>query len=138
MLVQAIRHDAAGCYRRHEGFRGFDAMQRGLEVFDVAPDQVLPLVGNRAGARPIALGADETLGFVILGIEFGKPFAVPSFGDDLAGLETDAGALLEAGEAFENVARPACRLAKLAVADDVDADVGLLADDPPDGFAQPR
>ena len=38
-------------------------------------------------------------------------------------------ALLEAADAIENVARPAHGLAELTVADDVDPDLRLLADD---------
>src|SRR5262249_18704308 len=45
-------------------------------------------------------------------------------------------AAFEAAEAKQRVLRPTDRLAELAVADDVDADVGLLAHDLGDGLLQ--
>ena len=103
-----------------------DALQRGLEVVDVALELRLAGVADRTDADRIHRGRDA-FARVELGVELGEFLAVD------AALERVGARLerppLEAAQAFEHVLRPADRLAELAVADDVDAGVGLLAHD---------
>ena len=64
---------------------------------------------------------------VELGIELGEPLAVGAALERIgAGLDRPA---LEAAQALEHVLRPADRFAELAVADHVDAGLGLPAHD---------
>ena len=69
-----------------------------------------------------------------VGVELRKPRAVEAARERIGrGLERPA---LETAEAKQRVLRPADRLAELAVADHVDADVGLLPDDLTDCITQ--
>src|SRR6516165_35039 len=136
ILIQTVWHDAAGRDRSHERFGNVDAGKRDLQIFNVAPYRLLAAVADRPNAAPVALAADEALGLVVFGIKVRKTLAICSLGDDFAGLEPNALALLKSRKPFENVTRPACRFAELAIADDVDASVGLLANDLRYGFAQ--
>jgi hypothetical protein len=128
IFVQPVRNNAARRHGRHESLRDARAAQRCLEIFDIASNEFATFVGDGADAGPIALGADKALGLVVFRVEFGKPLAIAAFGDDLAGPKAETGALLEAGQTIEDIARPARRFAELAVADDVDANRLLFAD----------
>ena len=118
--------DARRGDRRDEGLRGASRRERGLEVLDVRLNVLVTLVDHRAGAHHVQRAhgrarhrAREPL------VELGKradlaraaPRAPPAFRIGL-----------EAGEALVDVGNEA-GLAHLAVVHDVDAELGLLADD---------
>jgi hypothetical protein len=70
----------------------------------------------------------QLAGTIHLGVEFRKPIPVGALCKRIL-LVPYQRAALEAVESFQDVLRPADRLAELAVADNVDAGFGLFADD---------
>ncbi len=112
----------------------------GLDVLDVAPD----LIGARVTERPVDDDAvaepfAEASCDVVLGIEFRKCLAVPATrhrGHRVFQFFRRGRSHGNALEPLENVERPIEPLAELAVADDVDAGLGLLAHHLGDGFGQ--
>ena len=121
-------------YRQEAGKSGVLLLGNGeasREVLDVAADLALARVGNwlvnnNAIAEPLA----QARRGIVLGIEFGKRSAVLAAGHRrhrVLELPWRCRPYGDALEAFENVERPVQSLAELAVADNVDADVGLLA-----------
>src|SRR6202030_2403608 len=84
----------------------------------------LARIGDRPDAHRLDRGGDAFAG-IELGIKFGELLAVDAAGKWIAArLDRPP---LETAEPFEHVLRPADRFAELAIADDVDADLGLLA-----------
>ena len=85
-------------------------------------------VADRTVDRP-ASHADHVLAGIVVGVELGEVAPVLTVGGGrkatVAGLPF---ALFESRQPFEDVARPADRLAEFAVVDDVDADICLLPD----------
>src|SRR5262249_60044478 len=80
-------------------------------------------IAGRADATRLRRGGDA-LARVERGVEVGEALAVGA-ALERVGVGPD-GTALEAAEPLEHVLRPADRLAELAVADDVDPDLGLL------------
>ncbi len=104
-----------------------------VEIVDVLLQLGLSGIGDRPDRDRIHHGLD-LVARIQVGIELGETRAVDAAGEGIgAGLERPA---LEAAEAKQRVLRPADRLPELTVADDVDADVGLLAHDLGDGILQ--
>ena len=110
-----------------------DALERRLEVVDVALQLGLPGVGDRPDAYRLDRGRNALAG-IELGVELGELLAVDAAGERI-GARLDRPPL-EAAQALQHVLRPADRFAELAVADDVDADLGLLAHDLGDRLLQ--
>jgi hypothetical protein len=103
-----------------------------FEIVDVLPQLGLPGICDRRHHDRIHHGFD-LVARIELGIELGKPRAVDAAGEGIAAGERPA---LEAAQAKQRVLRPTDRLAELAVADDVDADISLLAHDLGNGLLQ--
>src|SRR5215469_11013226 len=76
--------------------------------------------------------ADRAMGFAARR-RAGEPRAIDAAGEGIAAAERPA---LEAAETKQRVLRPTDRFSEFAVADDVDADIGLLAHDLGDGVFQ--
>ncbi len=93
----------------------------------------LPGIRDRADADRIG-GGGHGLARVELGIELGKPLPVGAASERI-GIGLDRAAL-EAAQALEHVLRPADRFPELAVADHVDAGLGLAANDLGDRIGQ--
>ena len=102
---------------------------------DVALELRLPGIGDGSDADRVRPGR-HLFARVELGIEFGEALAV---GATLKwiGARLDRTAL-EAAQALERVLRPADRFPEFAVADHVDAGLGLPADDSADRLGQAR
>ena len=149
-LVVGVEPQPARAHRRgdrHERARDVDALERRLEVVDVPADGGLSLVGDRRDAFPdpevLAPGREIRLlsgglrlprrqPVVILdrrvgGVEFREFLGLADHVDRVLLVVARAElAMDEAAEPLGDVADPA-GLAVFAVADDVDADVRLLA-----------
>jgi hypothetical protein len=113
----------------------------GLEIGDVALDRRVQIgevaVDHEARAEPLAQAGDA----VVLGVEFGEGDAVlPATrgGHGILGLFVGQGSRGDAGEAVVHVEGPVAALAELAVADDVDPGLGLLANHLADRLRQAR
>ncbi len=136
VFVLAVRNDAG---RRGDGkksLRDVDSFERRLEIIDVA----LQLGLSGIGDRPDADGLDRcrhAFARIELGVEFGEFLAVDAAREGIMGAGLDL-APLKTAQAFQHILRPADRFAELAVADDVDADFGLVAHDFGDGIFQAR
>ena len=153
--------DVAQARRARRSDRGhkalFDAVgfERGLEMGDVGFDRVVALVDDRAGAdRPFGhrrSGINAAVGILVDRQKLGAVAPVGKAREhDFAGLGPLRRPVVEAGSAeiepaepIEAIAPPrpvidlvAHRLAELAVARDVDADVLLLADNVDHGRCQ--
>ena len=89
-------------------------------------DQRLPGVLDRRDRDRVGDRLDVILGVELL-VELGEALAVGALGERIAGRGVERPPL-EAGHALDHILRPGNALAELAVADDVDADLGLLAD----------
>jgi hypothetical protein len=132
VLVRPLRQHAG---RRHDGQEAAGDRhvgQRDLQVGDVSADRRVARVPDRARDRPAAGLTDRlaqsrrAVGALVLGVELGKvPVVLAADGRDHG---RGGGPVLDAAQPLEHVARPAHRLAELAVAHDVDPGVGLLAD----------
>ena len=123
IFVLAVGDDAGRRSNRKERLDHIDALQRGFEIVDVALQLRLAGIGDRPDAHRLDRGGDAFAG-IELGIKFGELLAVDAAREWIgAGLDRPP---LEAAQPFEHVLRPADRFAELAVADDVDADFGLL------------
>src|SRR5262249_37366908 len=109
-----------------------DASVASFEFRDVLLQLGLPGIADRRHHARVHHGFD-LVARIELGIELRKPRAVDAAGEWIA---ADERPTFEAAEAKQRVLRPTDRLAELAVADDVDADVGLLAHDLDDGLLQ--
>ena len=132
-LVLAVGNDAGG--RRHGQERLFDlhVSQRSFEVVDVALQSRLAGIGDRPDANR-SLSWWQALRAHRAQHRTRRTFADrPPARKDWHLLDRPP---LEAAEPFENVLRPADGLSELAVADDVDAGIGLPANDLGNGFAQ--
>ena len=126
--------------RRHHGQeRACDLCfgGRGLEIGDVALDLDIGIsqrpVHDEARAEPLA----QSRNAIVFRIEFRKRDAVLSAaggGERVLGLVGGQRPGCDAGHAIVNVERPIAALAELAIADDVDAGIGLLAHDFRDRF----
>ena len=107
--------------------------ERRFEIVDVALELGLPGIGDRPDAYRLDRGRDAFAG-IELGIELGETLAVDAARERIgAGLDRPP---LETAQPLEHVLRPGDRFAELAVADDVDADLGLLAHDLGDRIRQ--
>src|SRR5262249_61975515 len=111
------------------------ALQRSLEIVDVARELRLSGIGDGSDADRVHPGRN-LFARVELGIEFGESLSI---GAALKGIGTRLDrTALEAAQAFERVLRPADRFPEFAVADHVDAGLGLPADDTGDRVRQTR
>ena len=109
-----------------------DAAQGCFEIVDVLLQLGLPAIGDRRHHDRVHHGFD-LVARIELRIELGEPRAIDAAGEGIAAGEPPA---FEAAEAKQRVLRPTDRFSELAVADDVDADIGLLAHDLGDGVVQ--
>ena len=124
---------------RQEGACDLHFGCRGLEIGDVALDLHIRVaqraVDHEARAEPLVQARKA----VVFRVEFGKGDAILPAADGrhgvlgLCGGQRPGG---DAGEAVVDVKGPVAALAELAVADDVDARVGLLAHDGLDRFLE--
>ncbi len=105
--------------------------QRSFEIVDIALQSRLPGIGDRPDANGVGRGG-KALARIELSIELGEPLPIGSARERI-GACCDRPPL-EAAEPFENVLRPADGFPELAVADDVDAGIGLPANDLGDGI----
>src|SRR5438067_510999 len=126
--------DARGRDRRDEGFPGAASGQARLEVLDIGLDVLRARVDDRARAhhvqRPYGWARHRTREpLVELGERSHFARAAPR-------ADPACRVGLEAGQALVDV-RNEAGLAHLAVIDDVDAELGLLADDLPDRVSHP-
>ena len=139
VLVRAGRDDAAGRDRRHERLVGARSRDRRPEVLDVRLQRRLADVGDGPGADDEAGHAEGLADLLAVpGIEVRVGGALlragPGDGARARRARRRARATLEAGESAVDVVVEA-RLALLAVADRVDAELDLSADDGLDGGA---
>src|SRR5262249_43749280 len=125
IFVLAIGNDARRRRHRQECFHHFDAVERILEVVNVLLQLDLTGIGDRRYHHRVHDGFDF-VARIEFRVELRKARAV-----DAAGKWVAAGKRppFEAAEAEQRVLRPADRFSELAVANDVDADLGLLAHD---------
>ena len=108
-------------------------IERGFEIVDVALKLGLPGIGDRPDAYRFDRSRDA-LARIELGIKRGEPLAVDPAGKRIAArLDRSP---LEAAQSFQHILRPGNRFSELAVADDVDTDVGLPLHDFGDGLPQ--
>src|SRR5262249_41241720 len=114
----------------HEGFFDAHVLQGVLKVVDVST-HLRGVVGNRTGAHDLARGPFANGG---LGIEIGE-FVALAPEAVVRRRAWRRGTDLEATDAVEDIAGPV-RFTELAVADDVEAGVGLFSDGVGDGGAQ--
>ena len=131
MLVLRVRQRACRGNDRQKGARHIDLGEGTFEVGDVALD-LRVRVGQRAGdnkarAEPFSQARDA----IVLGIEFRKRhpvLAAPRCGHGVARLRGGQRPSQHAAEAIVNVKSPVTAFAEFAIADDVDAGLGLPAD----------
>ena len=138
--VRALRpahaRDARRRDDRQEAPDDVDLGQPGLDVVDVALQLGLPRVRQRAGALPAARALVlEALARHVLRVEVRELDHVLGLGHGRRG-EVVGRPVLEAAHPVQDVRGPVDRLAELAVADDVDPGVGLVADDVDHRLAQ--
>src|SRR5262249_35993206 len=108
---------------------------RGLDIGDVALELRLSGIGDGSDANRIHPGRD-LFARVKLGIELGETLSIGAALKWIgAGLDRTA---FEAAQAFKRVLRPADRFPEFAVADHVDAGLGLAANDGADRLGQAR
>jgi len=139
VFVLRVRQRARRRDDRQEGACDLHFGCRGLEIGDVALDlhiRVAELaVDDEARAEPLV----QPRKAVVFRVEFGEGDAILPTADGRHGVlglfrgQRPGG---DAGEAVVNVKGPVAALAELAVADDVDARVGLLAHDSVDRILQ--
>ncbi len=126
VFVLAVRDDARRRGDRQERLLDFDVLERRFEIVDVALQLRLPGIADRPDAHRLDRGGDALAG-IELGIKLGEFLAVDAAGERI-GARLDRPPL-ETAQSLQHILRPADRFAELAVADDVDADLGLLAHD---------
>src|SRR5215470_4797456 len=122
VFILAVRDHARRRRHRHERLGDIHALERSLEVVDVALQLLLPGIGDRSDAYRVHV-CGNALASIELGVELGKARAVSAALEHIAARLK--GAALEARQAIEHILRPADRLAELAIAHDVEAGVGL-------------
>ena len=123
IFVLAIGNDARRRRDRQERLGDVDALESCFEIVDVALQLRLSRIGDRAGADRLDGGGD-TLARIEFGIELGEFLAINAARERIgAGFDRPP---LEARQPFQHILRPADRFAEFAVADDIDADLGLL------------
>ena len=107
--------------------------EAGSDVADIAADLVLTAIGDRAVDHDaIAETFAQTGGGIVLGIKFRKGRAILSAGHGRHRILQFLRRGRPHGNAFEpleNIERPIEPFTEFAIADDVDADLRLLADD---------
>ena len=124
--------EVRGRDRRHEHFRWRHAVERGLEIVDVALEQRLSLVGDRPGAdHVVGPRRAEIAGRVV---EFRERQRLARLRPMTPRTASLIG--LEAAEPLVHVGDEA-RLAVFAVIDHVDAELDLLAHDLADRALEP-
>src|SRR5262249_31921459 len=102
------------------------AVERGLEIVDVARELRLPGIGDGRDANRIHPGRDLFVR-VELGIELGEALSIGAALKWIGtGLDRTA---FEAAQSFERVLRPADGFSEFAVADHIDAGLGLPTND---------
>ena len=126
VFVLAVGNDRGRRRHRQETLDHLHRLQRRLEVVDVLLEQSLPGVFDRRDRDRIGDRLDVVLGIEHL-VEVGEALAVGALGERVAGGRVERPPL-EPGNPLDDVLRPGNALAELAVADHVDADLGLLAD----------
>ena len=135
IFVLAVRDDARGRGDRQERLLDLHAVERGLEIVDVARELRLPGIGDGRDANRIHPGRDLFMR-VELGIELGEALSIGAALKWIGtGLDRTA---FEAAQPFERVLRPADRFPEFAVADHIDAGFGLAANDGGDRLGQAR
>ena len=112
----------------------FTLLQRSLEIVDVLLDQRLPGVLDRRDRDRVGDRLDVILGVELL-VEFGEALAVGALGERVAGRGLN-GRRSKPDDPLDHILRPGNALAEFAVADDVDADLGLLAHHLGDGLLE--
>src|SRR6266446_1822881 len=125
IFVLAIGNDARRRRHGQERFHHLDAVERILEVVDVLLQLGLTGISDRRHHYRVHDGFD-LVARIELRVELRKTRPVDATGERIAARKRPP---LETAEAKERVLRPADRFSELAVADDVDADLGLLAHD---------
>jgi hypothetical protein len=104
-------------------------------------ERVVAGVRDRADAHGIAHDVLESLSLVVLGVELGEALDVGARAERALRVGrrgVRVGAVLESVEPLEDVARPTDRLAELAIADEIDPDLGLLPHDVADRPGEQR
>ena len=133
VFILAVRQHARRRDDRHEGFFHLHAFERGFEIVDVTPQDVLPDIFHRADAGD-HLGVGHRLTHVEFGVELLEARPVGSRGPGPEARRDRA--QLEAAQALDDILVPTDGLAEFAVADDVNADFRLAADHIGDGLLQ--
>ena len=134
-VLALVGHTRRRDHRQERGdlvTRAAGGVDGGLDVGDVALQRVMAGVRDRADAHGIAHDVLESLRLVVLGVELGEALDVGARAERALRVGRRAvrvGAVLESVEPFEDVARPADRLAELAITDEIDPDLGLLPHD---------
>ena len=121
---------------RHENLFGRKAVESGFQVFDVGPHRFLSFVGDGAGARHRQIRPDAThmLGEIFFVVLRERPrlICLHARGDSFF----RACHRFEAGEALDQISVEA-RLALLAIGDNVDTTLHLIANHIGDRVANP-
>jgi hypothetical protein len=125
--------DARHRRRRHESLGHIHMAERRLEIVEVGLQLHRALVGDGSGADEMLVPRMHVLELRRVEVRKGLDLARPGPRALVAVGRVD----LEAAEAIVDV-RDEARLAHLAVADDIDAEIGLLLDDRCDGLRHAR
>jgi hypothetical protein len=125
VLVLAVGDDRRRRRHRQESLDHLHLLQRILEIVDVLLEQPLPGVFDRRDRNRIGDRLDVILRVELL-VELGEALAIRALSERVARRRVERPPF-ESRDTLDHVLRPGDALAELAVADDIDPDLGLVA-----------